>query len=151
MKYVKKPVVEEAFQFGVDEEPGWFNKENPFYNVRKGNGFCLITHPLSHDTDVAINGDYIIKGEFKIQICKQNLFDATYDVYEGYDPTTHYFPDQTEKPISVDGAIKALTQYKKIAGEGAVDLAFLIRSIGDQIEVVSFMGNSSASFSFDKD
>jgi hypothetical protein len=89
MKYVKKPIVVEAFQFGVDYMPDWFvDKMSTNEIVTQG------THPLANDMKrceiktlegvmKASKGDMIIKGiKGEIYPCKKDIFDATYDVYD---------------------------------------------------------------------
>lgn len=83
-KYKKKPVVVEAFRFGMDPMPVWFleamdNGTVEFY-VRSG------AQP-SHADIKTLEGvmqvnylDYVIKGvKGELYPCKADIFDATYD------------------------------------------------------------------------
>ena len=89
MKYRKKPIVVEAFQFGVDDMPDWFklNEGVNWYNLAKmvstqdqdlGSIYCLI------DTLEGVMrgdyGDYIIKGVHgELYPCKPEIFHQTYE------------------------------------------------------------------------
>jgi len=80
MKYRKKPVVVEAFQFGVDEMPDWImsyrTKDNHWIDY---NGFHFVITTLEGQMK-AIRGDMIIKGiAGEIYPCKKDIFDATYE------------------------------------------------------------------------
>jgi hypothetical protein len=92
MKYRKKPVVVEAFQFGVDEMPDWFLKTNTyraFYGTSERFGALVWGGiqlkdkcPIS-ETRIAHEGDMIIKGiRGEIYPCKKDIFDATYEPVE---------------------------------------------------------------------
>lgn len=90
MKYVKKPFVVEAFQFGVDEEPEWFaSSYRPYYGTSNRNGELIWGGiqlkdkcPISN-TRVAHEGDYIIKGiKGEIYPCKADIFWATYEPFD---------------------------------------------------------------------
>lgn len=79
MKYVKKPIVVEAFQFGVEEEPNWFIN-NPLVGIIT-NKDEYIKYVTPNGYQCTLKGDYIIKrinGE--ISPCNKDIFDATYDV-----------------------------------------------------------------------
>jgi hypothetical protein len=79
VKYVKKPIVVEAFQFGVDEEPEWFVDSN--YIVDMSGEFLLIKDDFCDKRLVGSKGDMIIKGiQGEIYPCKKDIFDTTYDV-----------------------------------------------------------------------
>jgi hypothetical protein len=81
MKYVKKPIVIEAFQFGVDEYPEWFKPG------------CIIGTP--HDDDyicsfvslgeayIARKYEMIIKDGADIYPQKKDIFDASYEAFKG--------------------------------------------------------------------
>jgi hypothetical protein len=88
MKYVKKPVVVEAFQFGVDDAPEWFTKEYGLQVVFHG-GFpnkCII-RTLEGVMEV-LEGNFIIKGiQGEIYPCKEDIFKETYKPYEEDDYT----------------------------------------------------------------
>lgn len=80
MKYVKKPVVVEAFQFGVDEFPDWFIRKHGFYIFSDTTYGEIIT---SEDVTRFYKGDYIIREiNGKAYPCKEDIFKATYDVLE---------------------------------------------------------------------
>lgn len=82
MKYVKKPVVVEAFQFGIDESPEWFMDAYGIKVVfdREPNSCAILTLEGIME---AREGDMIIKGiQGEIYPCKRDIFDATYDIYE---------------------------------------------------------------------
>jgi len=87
MKYVKKPVVVEAFQLGVDDVPIWFfddqnkTKRQLFWDIDKINfKECEIITLEGKMT--AKKGDMIIKGiQGEIYPCKKDIFDASYEPY----------------------------------------------------------------------
>ena len=75
-KFVKKPIVIEAFQFGVDDIPDWFKAKYITFD----NGdltACIGTlegDMLFHD------GDYVIKGvEGELYPCRKDIFEETYE------------------------------------------------------------------------
>lgn len=83
MKYRKKPVEVEAFQFGYDKQPPWFDeaiisgKVSLYMMV---NDFCVEIQTLE-GTMVARIGDYIIRGvKGEIYPCKADIFEMTYEV-----------------------------------------------------------------------
>jgi hypothetical protein len=84
MKYRKKPVIIEAFQFaGGKMEPGW------------PDGWLSVPHRFSDDGDQVFiptlegehagnKGDFIIKGiKGEFYPCKPDIFAATYERVEG--------------------------------------------------------------------
>lgn len=79
MKYVKRPVVIEAFRYGVAGEsyPSWFNDA-----VIEGRIICFKNHAVISTLEgdmLAHKGDYIIKGVAgEIYPCKPDIFMATY-------------------------------------------------------------------------
>lgn len=74
MKYVKKSIVVEAFQFGFDECPEWF--VNSSATVKSY--YCNIQ--TLEGSMKAYVGDMIIQGiQGEIYPCKKDVFDATYD------------------------------------------------------------------------
>ncbi|HDR7263618.1 hypothetical protein [Bacillus sp. CH_203] len=91
-KYKKKPVVIEAFKYGVDGRPDWFQDKvtsneitthcgeelsNPF--ERSTNLWCEI-HTLEGRMKGAY-GDYIIKGvNGEIYPCRADIFEKTYEL-----------------------------------------------------------------------
>jgi hypothetical protein len=88
MKYVKKPIVIEAFQFGVDEKPEWFEDKIRVYGTAQI-GDIYIYEPLECSIETLEGrmcgnvGDMIIKGiKGEIYPCKKDIFDASYEVYD---------------------------------------------------------------------
>jgi hypothetical protein len=78
LKYIKKPVEVEAFQFGIDEFPNWF-----IYKINKNNVIikddCAYIKTLE-GTMKAYKGDFIIKGvKGEIYPCKPDIFEQTYE------------------------------------------------------------------------
>ena len=88
MKFRKKPVVIEAFKFGVDPIPDWFmdkvttndiilHSDNPYRSlshceIATLEGIMLCSH-----------GDFIIRGiKGEIYPCKPEIFEETYEVLE---------------------------------------------------------------------
>jgi hypothetical protein len=83
MKYIKKPIVIEAFQYGIDEHPEWFYL-GALKGVRIYEDMCLI--PTLEDEMKAYVGDMIIKGiQGEIYPCKKDIFDASYEKVEEND------------------------------------------------------------------
>jgi hypothetical protein len=88
MKYVKKPIVVDAFQFGVEDVLEWFLEEKQaglieviWHDNLIDMKECFIK--TLEGTMSAVSGDMIIKGiQGEIYPCKKDIFDATYDVYE---------------------------------------------------------------------
>lgn len=80
MKYVKKPVVIEAFQFGVDDLPEWFtNYEGVQVYLAENTQYAQI--PTLEGTMTANLGDFIIKGvKGEIYPCKEDIFKETYEL-----------------------------------------------------------------------
>ena len=89
MKYIKKPVVIEAFRIGIDYIPDWFMdrvSDNTIILHGKSNGF---EHYDDTNCDIqtlegvmhANYGDYIIKGvKGEIYPCKSDIFEETYEI-----------------------------------------------------------------------
>jgi hypothetical protein len=92
-RFIKKPLEIEAFRFGFDDEPEWFNKNkhityhpqiiNKDLNtlktkITKISGFCMIqTLEGAMRADI---GDYVIKGiHGELYPCKADIFEASYD------------------------------------------------------------------------
>ena len=90
-RYVKKPIEIEAFRFGFDDEPEWFNKsrhityapamiktELDTLHIKELPSFCMIQ--TLEGAMRAELGDYIIKGiKGEIYPCKEDVFKASYD------------------------------------------------------------------------
>lgn len=70
MKYRKKPI--EAFRFGYDPIPDWFESYN--YNSQK-----LI---CDYFTESCLSGDFIVKEGRNIYPIKYDIFIATYEAVE---------------------------------------------------------------------
>lgn len=78
MKYRKKPVEIEAFQFGKDDFPPWFTQEIYEDNVVLKDKSAYIK--TLEGTMIANSGDFIIKGvKGEIYPCKADIFEQTYD------------------------------------------------------------------------
>ena len=81
MKYRKKPVIVEAFQFGVDDMPNWFLlDERVVWGNKEGKTplFCIIK--TSSGLVTGDCGDYVIKGiDEEIYICKAEAFVMTHE------------------------------------------------------------------------
>jgi hypothetical protein len=83
MKYVKKPIVVEAFHFGHEIQPKWFNDCNAAYIPDEEGKNRYITIFTLEGIMKAYPGDMIIKGiKGEIYPCKKDIFDATYDLIE---------------------------------------------------------------------
>ncbi len=75
MKYRKKPVVIEAFRFGLDKFPEWFKQDWIFEDE-------IIIETLEGNMK-AVVGDYIIKGiAGEIYPCKSEIFLASYEAVD---------------------------------------------------------------------
>lgn len=87
MKYRKKPVVIEAFQFYMDSSsPNWFNKAlssgEVFIDDDGPNDVCYRIKTLE-GLMIARPGDYIIQGiKGEIYPCKADIFEASYEAVE---------------------------------------------------------------------
>ena len=83
MRYRKKPVVIEAFQWMIDEVPEWWIKageDGVTLNVGTGSAFI----PTLEGVYEARVGDYIIKGvKGEIYPCKPDIFEMTYELAGG--------------------------------------------------------------------
>lgn len=78
MKYRKKPVEVEAFQFGKDEYPFWFLCRLGKNNIIIKDD-CIYIKTLE-GTMKADTGDFIIKGvKGEIYPCKPDIFNQTYE------------------------------------------------------------------------
>jgi hypothetical protein len=88
VRYRKKPVIIDAFQFtgGPDqkEDPEWIveaikNKTVGVYSMNE-NGICKLEIQTLEGTMAANVGDYVIKGiEGEIYPCKPDIFEKTYE------------------------------------------------------------------------
>jgi hypothetical protein len=86
-QYRKKPVVIEAFKYGIDNRPDWFNDKvttNEImtfvgYNNKTEDFFCAIK--TSEGVMRGDYGDYIIQGvKGEIYPCKADIFEMTYEI-----------------------------------------------------------------------
>jgi hypothetical protein len=84
MKYVKRPIVVEAFQYGVDKTPEWFKKADKIEGRQERWPFNPTIIIKTRDGDMtAHKRDMIIKGiKGEIYPCKKDIFDASYDAIE---------------------------------------------------------------------
>ena len=80
MKYRKKPVIVDAFQWTIHEVPEWWRSaENITVNVQTGSAFI----PTLEGVHEAKIGDFIIKGiQGELYPCKPDIFDQTYELVE---------------------------------------------------------------------
>ena len=92
MKYVKKPIVVEAFQWTGDNAPGefpdWFRAAviiNKVVFVKSnftGRSICMNIQTLE-GTMLAIPGDYLIQGvKGEIYPCRKDIFELTYELVQ---------------------------------------------------------------------
>lgn len=88
MKYRKKPIIIEAFQYGFDVEPEWFKyfkdkKYVPSRNIKKSNENKFPSDVLIKTLEGEMRVDYydyIIKGiNGEIYPCKPDIFEKTYE------------------------------------------------------------------------
>lgn len=92
MKYQKKPVVVEAFQWGVDEVPMWFMKHNGVRSLGKN-----LRLKVSDGWITVYPNEYIIKGVHgEIYSCKPDIFEET---YVKVDDTDRISPDDIGNDI----------------------------------------------------
>lgn len=78
MKYVKKPVVIEAFQFGVDETPHWAFVTK---HGEDADSYSYIKIPMGELW--VMGGDMVIrKSQGNHFTCKKDIFDASYEEYQ---------------------------------------------------------------------
>ncbi len=89
-KYRKKPIINEAFKFGIDPIPDWFmdgvtTTKVILYcptDVPKDSHYCDIKTLAGIMTGIMTGdyGDYIIKDdEGEIYPCKPDIFEKTYE------------------------------------------------------------------------
>lgn len=75
VKYIKRPIIIEAFRFGYEKIPDWLTEEN--YILHDHNNFLSI--PTLEGMMLADKGDYIIKGiNGEFYPCKPDIFVQTY-------------------------------------------------------------------------
>lgn len=79
MKYRKKPVVIEAFRYGYDDMPEWFNEVYGEKWAVSIHGDHMLIQTMEGVMQ-AVEGDYIIKGiKNEIYPCKSDIFHLTYE------------------------------------------------------------------------
>jgi len=87
-QYRKKPVVIEAFKYGIDYRPDWFNDKVTTNEIITFVGYNL-KNPEEYYCEIKTLegvmrgncGDYIIKGvKGEIYPCKPDIFEATYEI-----------------------------------------------------------------------
>lgn len=93
MKFRKKPIIIEAFIFGLHESPKWFhdavNNGTIEYewrgsdrNIHPPDGLKIKT--LEGDIKSSYGCEYIIRGiKGEIYPCQPDIFEATYEVADG--------------------------------------------------------------------
>lgn len=88
MKYIKKPLVIEAFKYGYDEIPEWVDgdkciEHQPVQLNLDSEKTFLDNFMIIHTSEGhmrADKGDYVIKGiKGEIYPCKPDIFEATYN------------------------------------------------------------------------
>lgn len=92
MKYVKRPIVTEAFRYGHDDKPEWFDinlhveHQPALFNQEKNTYEYLEAFIMIQTLEGAMRanpGDYIIKGiKGEIYPCQEDIFRQSYDVYQ---------------------------------------------------------------------
>ncbi|CAM4098788.1 hypothetical protein PAAL109150_09840 [Paenibacillus alkaliterrae] len=129
-KYRKKPVVIEAFKYGVDGWPDWFHDKvntNEIITRRGDESSGPFDHSQNSWCEISTlegvmkgdYGDYIIQGvKGEVYPCKPDIFEATYEVVE--DEIT-----QEQWHAVMDNAKFMLEEYKKIPTGmfGAINIA----------------------------
>lgn len=94
MKYVKKPIVVEAFQWTFDEVPEWWAaRKDTLIEVHTATALIPTLEGLMR----ASPGDYIIQGvKGEIYPCKPDIFLQTYDPKP--DGNVHCMPTESPRP-----------------------------------------------------
>lgn len=78
MKYRKRPIIVEAFQWGVDEIPTWWREQSGEFNIDTSTGSVFI--PTLEGIHEAGIDDYIIQGiKGELYPCKPDIFELTYE------------------------------------------------------------------------
>jgi hypothetical protein len=81
MKYKKKPVVIEAFQWQKDNVPEWWREKSGKFQLNLQTGSVFI--PTLEGTHEAKINDFIIKGvQGELYPCKPDIFEQTYEKVE---------------------------------------------------------------------
>lgn len=106
MKYIKKPIVVEAFQFGIDETPEWFTYPVNDVPIYGGGSFVECNVPISeYMVFKAFEGDIIIKdAKGNLSVKEKNIFNETYDRYE-YETHKDYTHDLLAHHNNIDSDI----------------------------------------------
>lgn len=87
MKYITKPLIVEAFKYGVDPHPDWFQDKVASNEVSHEDGDCFTAS--DRGLLIAMRGEYIIKGvNGDIHFCTPELFDKCYRRAEQFDETS---------------------------------------------------------------
>ena len=92
MKYRKKPVVIEAWQFGSDEQrPEWLYDAFDNGTIRMSVNCDKLYVKTLKGTHTAKQGDYIIQGvQGELYPCKPDIFRKTYEPEENVDGFNTY-------------------------------------------------------------
>jgi len=78
MKYQKKPIVIEAFRYGIDYRPDWFTDKVSSLDIVTADSHCEIR--TLEGIMRGEKGDWIIKGiKGEIYPCKPDVFEKSYD------------------------------------------------------------------------
>lgn len=78
-KFVKKPIVIEAFQFGYDENPDWFHPKNIVIEYQENKSRLKGCIETLEGNMWFWEGDYVIKGVKNEQYpCRRDIFEETY-------------------------------------------------------------------------
>lgn len=133
MQYRKKPIVIEAFQFGVDTWTDWFfNAHNEGIVSVQPNHQCdretdiWCTIETIDGTMIAHVGDYIIKGvKGELYPCKADIFQLTYELLEEEDITYVYRLRNGEGLYANSGLYTWSTPGKLWSGSGHLKNALL--------------------------
>lgn len=79
MKYVKKPIIIDAFRYCFDNEPEWSLK-NPSVNHCQTHSDMWLEIETLEGVMRANPGDYVIKGiKGELYPCKADIFKESYD------------------------------------------------------------------------
>jgi len=87
-QYRKKPIVIEAFRYGIDNRPDWFNDKVTTNEIITHVGYDLRSPEEFYCEIKTLEGimrgdyrDYIIQGiKGEIYPCKPDIFEATYEI-----------------------------------------------------------------------
>lgn len=83
MKCIKKPILFEAYQYGVGNAPDWYQKalsERKIFELHGETG-CYVDTP--HGRKYAEFADYIvIDGNGNLRVYKPDVFEEAYEVVE---------------------------------------------------------------------